>query len=138
MKPPIKFRLKEQLGSFALDINFDAPGRGVTALFGPSGSGKTTVLRCLAGLHHAQDASVTVGDEAWQVEGVFRPTHERAVGYVFQEASLFPHLDVRGNLRYALRRSGAPGDEAALEEALAAVRKMAQELTEQGKARGWA
>ena len=101
MKPPIKFRLKEQLGSFALDINFDAPGRGVTALFGPSGSGKTTVLRCLAGLHHAQDASVTVGDEAWQVEGVFRPTHERAVGYVFQEASLFPHLDVRGNLTFA-------------------------------------
>ena len=70
MKPPIKFRLQEQLGSFALDISFDAPGRGVTALFGPSGSGKTTVLRCLAGLHQAKEATVIVSDEPWQVDGL--------------------------------------------------------------------
>lgn len=101
MKTPMKFRLQEQLGAFQLDISFDAPGRGVTALFGPSGSGKTTVLRCLAGLHQAKEATVIVADEPWQVDGLFRPTHQRAIGYVFQEASLFPHLDVRGNLNFA-------------------------------------
>lgn len=115
MRPPIKFRLKEKLGSFELDISFDAPGRGVTALFGPSGSGKTTVLRCLAGLHQAKDASVIVADEPWQVEGLFRPTHERAIGYVFQEASLFPHLDVRGNLTFA-RVAQRKADDLALDE----------------------
>ncbi len=110
MKPPIKFRLQEQLGDFSLSIHFDAPGRGVTALFGPSGSGKTTVLRCMAGLHQAKDATVIVGEEPWQVDGLFRPTHERAIGYVFQEASLFAHLDVRGNLNFA--RIAMPKDDA--------------------------
>lgn len=96
------------LGSFRLDIGFRVPGTGVTALFGPSGSGKTTILRCIAGLHRLAGRCV-IGGECWQDDGAgtFRAPHERRVGYVFQEASLFPHLSVRGNLRYAARRAGA-------------------------------
>jgi len=88
---------------FEMDAGFMAPVRGVTALFGPSGSGKTTILRCLAGLEHAA-GQLRVHGELWQSETVFVPPHRRAVGYVFQEASLFPHLSVRENLLYGYRR----------------------------------
>ena len=94
------------LGSFPVDVAFEAPMRGVTALFGPSGCGKTTVLRCVAGLQRLT-GRLAVGDETWQDDaaGTFRKPHERPVGYVFQEASLFPHLSVRGNLLYGARRA---------------------------------
>jgi molybdate transport system ATP-binding protein len=90
-------------GGFALDLAFTAPARGVTALFGPSGSGKTTVLRCVAGLERAAGHCRFQG-EIWQQGRHFLPTHRRPLGYVFQEASLFPHLSVRGNLEYGWRR----------------------------------
>jgi molybdate transport system ATP-binding protein len=98
-------RFRGTLGAFALDVAFEAPMRGVTALFGPSGSGKTSVLRCLAGLQRLAVGQLAVGDEIWQATGVFRPPYERAIGYVFQEASLFPHLSVRRNLLYGHRRA---------------------------------
>ena len=79
--------------------------RGVTALFGASGCGKTTVLRCVAGLQTLRDGYLSIGDEVWQDGADFRPPHERSVGYVFQEASLFPHLSVRRNLLYGHRRA---------------------------------
>lgn len=88
---------------FELEADLVAPGRGVTALFGPSGSGKTTILRCLAGLEHSAGA-LCVNGEVWQSAAVFVPPHRRAMGYVFQEASLFPHLSVRENLLYGYRR----------------------------------
>ena len=88
---------------FELEADFVAPGRGVTALFGPSGSGKTTILRCLAGLEH-NVGELRVNGEVWQSAAVFVPPHRRAMGYVFQEASLFPHLSVRENLLYGYRR----------------------------------
>lgn len=88
---------------FELEADFVAPGRGVTALFGPSGSGKTTILRCLAGLEH-NIGELRVNGEVWQSAAVFVPPHRRAMGYVFQEASLFPHLSVRENLLYGYRR----------------------------------
>lgn len=95
-------------GGFALDATFEAPGSGVTALFGPSGSGKTSVLRAIAGLERFAGRCM-LGDEVWQGEGIFLPAHRRAVGYVFQEASLFPHLTVRKNLEFGLKRTqGAP------------------------------
>lgn len=101
------------LGSFTLDVAFDAPMRGVTALFGPSGSGKTTILRCMAGLQRLS-GKLTVGSETWQDDatGTFARPHERPIGYVFQEASLFPHLSVRRNLLYGARRSGTSGAKA--------------------------
>ncbi|HEX5756043.1 MAG TPA: molybdenum ABC transporter ATP-binding protein, partial [Arenimonas sp.] len=89
---------------FALDVELALPARGVSALFGPSGSGKTTVLRCLAGLERARGA-MRVGNEVWQDQARFLPTHRRPIGYVFQDAALFPHLSVLGNLRYGQRRS---------------------------------
>ena len=101
-------RLRLARAGFVLDVNLHLPGRGITVLFGPSGSGKTTLLRCVAGLERAgdaPDAHVTLGGVVWQdaASGVFVPTWQRALGYVFQEASLLEHLDVRQNLAFALR-----------------------------------
>jgi molybdate transport system ATP-binding protein len=104
----IRARFATAFTSFTLDVELDIPGRGVTVLFGHSGSGKTTILRCLAGLERARGALVVNG-ETWQDGRVFLPAHRRPIGYVFQEASLFAHLDVRGNLEYGYRRV-RPGD----------------------------
>lgn len=94
---------------FSLDVEFSLPGRGVSALFGHSGSGKTTCLRCIAGLEQAGSARLEVNGELWQnsASGLFVPTHRRALGYVFQEASLFPHLSVARNLDFGLQRVAA-------------------------------
>lgn len=89
---------------FMLEVELDLPGQGVTALFGHSGSGKTTLLRCIAGLEQAPGGRLVVDGEVWQGDGHWLPTHQRPIGYVFQEASLFPHLTVRDNLGYGLRR----------------------------------
>ena len=109
----ITARFRGALGAFALDIAFEAPMQGVTALFGPSGSGKTTVLRCVAGLQRLADGRLSIGGELWQDGSAFRPPWERAIGYVFQEASLFPHLSVRRNLLYGHRRALRGGAKAA-------------------------
>jgi molybdate transport system ATP-binding protein len=102
---PIVARFRGRLGSFVLDAAFEAPMRGVTALFGPSGCGKTTLLRCVAGLQALKDGYLSIGGEVWQDGAAFRPPYERSIGYVFQEASLFPHLSVRRNLLYGHRRA---------------------------------
>lgn len=99
-----KFKLYRP--GFALDVDMALPARGVTALFGHSGSGKTTVLRCIAGLERAKGGQLTFNGEVWQDGATWMPTHRRPLGYVFQEASLFPHLSVLGNLRYGLKRAG--------------------------------
>jgi len=75
--------------------------RGVTALFGPSGCGKTSILRAIAGLNRLE-GTVRIGAEIWQDKNLFLPPHSRAVGYVFQEPSLFPHLSVRDNLTFGM------------------------------------
>ncbi|WP_454845953.1 molybdenum ABC transporter ATP-binding protein [Pseudomonas farris] len=102
----IHTRLKLNYSGFSLDVDLQLPGRGVTALCGHSGSGKTTCLRCIAGLEQAEQGFIQVNDEVWQDsdKGIFVPPHKRALGYVFQEASLFPHLSVRANLEFGLRR----------------------------------
>ncbi|MGF6488378.1 molybdenum ABC transporter ATP-binding protein [Pseudomonas frederiksbergensis] len=102
----IHARLKLNYSGFSLDVDLQLPGRGVTALYGHSGSGKTTCLRCIAGLERAKQGFIQVNDEVWEDsdKGIFVPPHKRALGYVFQEASLFPHLSVRGNLEFGLKR----------------------------------
>lgn len=101
----IDTRFRGVVGAFKLDVEFRAPMRGITAIFGPSGSGKTLVLRCVAGLHR-MPGQLRIGGETWQDEnGLFREPYRRAVGYVFQEASLFPHLTVRKNLLYGRDRA---------------------------------
>ncbi len=112
----IQARFELQLGEFTLTLELDLPGRGVTVLFGPSGSGKTLLLRCIAGLERAR-GRLAVNGERWQDEGLFLPTHDRPLGYVFQEPSLFPHLTVHSNLEYGMRRASR-GNGAALEQAV--------------------
>ncbi len=99
----IEARFNLALGAFTLDLSLRLPGRGVTALFGHSGSGKTTALRCIAGLERA-DGYLHVNGEVWQDRTRFLPVHRRPIAYVFQEASLFPHLSVRRNLEYGFSR----------------------------------
>jgi molybdate transport system ATP-binding protein len=103
----IEARFVLGLGDFRLDAALECPASGVTALIGPSGSGKTTLLRCIAGLTRAPGRLLVRG-RVWQDESRFLPPHQRPVGYVFQEASLLPHLTVRGNLDYGYRRARPP------------------------------
>lgn len=105
---------------FRLDVELDLPGRGVSALFGHSGSGKTSCLRCFAGLDQPQEGYLRVADELWQdsASGYFLPAHKRAIGYVFQDANLFPHLTVKRNLEYGQRRIAAAERKVALDQAL--------------------
>ncbi len=91
---------------FALGVCHDFALDGITAIFGPSGCGKTTLLRSIAGLERGAIGRITHDAEVWQDErGTFVPPHRRGIGFVFQDARLFPHLRVEGNLRYADRRS---------------------------------
>jgi molybdate transport system ATP-binding protein len=103
----ITVRVVLDRGPFKLDVDLSLPGRGVSALFGPSGSGKSTILRILAGLERAAVGLIEVDGTPWQDTGrnLFLPPHQRGIGYVFQEANLFPHLSVRDNLLYGQRRS---------------------------------
>lgn len=101
----IRARFHLNRGDFQLDVDLDLPGQGVTALFGASGSGKTTLLRLIAGLDRAP-GRLEINGEVWQDDATrhFLPTHQRPLGYVFQEANLFPHLTARQNLEYGMKR----------------------------------
>lgn len=90
---------------FTLDVDVRIPGHGVTGIFGPSGCGKTTLLRCIAGLQQDARGSVGFNGEIWQNSDRFLPAWQRPVGYVFQDARLFPHMTVAGNLEYGRRRA---------------------------------
>lgn len=100
----ISARFNVDRGDFTLDVDLKLPSRGVTALFGRSGAGKTTVLRCIAGLERIDGGHVDFDGEVWQDGKHFVPTHQRSIGYVFQEANLFPHLTARKNMQYGLSR----------------------------------
>ena len=105
MKREIDAHFKASRGEFYLDARFTLPGQGVSALFGHSGSGKTTLLRCIAGLEPNVDGSLTVDGQCWQSSGsLFIPPHKRPIGYVFQEANLFAHLNVQQNITFGERR----------------------------------
>jgi len=106
----IKAKFALAFKGFELDVDIQVPARGVIALFGPSGSGKSTVLRCLAGLERAPQGLMRLAGTVWQDEnnGVFVPTHQRSLGYVFQEPRLFNHLTVRGNLEFGYKRTPVP------------------------------
>lgn len=112
----LQLRLQLSRADFHLSLDLVLPGSGITVLFGASGSGKTTVLRCVAGLERPQHALVKLGTDVWHddAHGVFVPTWQRNLGYVFQEASLFEHLNVRDNLNFGLKRSPKTGTPQAL------------------------
>ena len=100
----IEAGLRLRRGDFELEAEMSIPMTGVTALFGPSGCGKTTLLRAIAGLEAGAEGYLRVGDQVWQDVHGFLAPHRRSLGYVFQEASLFPHLSVKRNLAYGYRR----------------------------------
>ncbi len=109
----LSVRLRHQLPGFALDVDFEAPP-GLTVLFGRSGSGKTTIINAVAGLMRPDTGRIAVDGRVLCDEGVWLPPHRRRLGYVFQEARLFPHLTVRQNLlygRFFARRTGARLDD---------------------------
>ena len=93
--------IAHRLGSFALDASFEAKGP-LTAIFGASGSGKSSVVNVIAGLIKPQAARIVIGDEVLTdtARGIQTPAHRRRIGYVFQDARLFPHLSVRQNLGF--------------------------------------
>ncbi|MCI0510160.1 molybdate transport system ATP-binding protein [Chromohalobacter marismortui] len=97
----------QRLGDFTLDTSLAVPAEGVTALFGRSGSGKSSLIRLIAGLGMPEVGTIRLGD-TWLVDTRRRrwvPPHRRQLGVVFQEARLFPHYSVRGNLRYGMPRA---------------------------------
>jgi molybdate transport system ATP-binding protein len=98
---------KKQRGAFLLDAEFELPTPGVVALFGRSGCGKTTLVNVIAGLLTADLGRVALDDTVLldTERGVNVPPEKRRIGYVFQDARLFPHLRVEANLRYALKRA---------------------------------
>ena len=103
---PLTARFKLTYSEFNLAVDLQLPSTGVTVLFGPSGSGKTTLLRCIAGLEKAPTGYFEINGHCWQDSGhnQFVPTYQRNLGYVFQEANLFPHLTVTGNLQFGLKQ----------------------------------
>ena len=103
--------LKNYPGGPSIQARFelDLAGCAITVLFGPSGCGKTTLLRILSGLERPDGGSLGLDGEVWFQPGQrFKEAPERRVGHVFQEAALFPHLSVAGNVGYGLRSWPAP------------------------------
>lgn len=96
-----RFLLKRP--SFTLDIDLELPASGITVLHGPSGCGKTTILRCIAGLEKPDEGYLRVNGNVWQDERFFLPTYKRPIGYVFQEDSLFEHLNVLDNILFGCK-----------------------------------
>jgi len=107
-----------QQDKFSLDASLTGPMQGITAILGPSRCGKTTLLRAMAGLEPSASGFFSFGEEIWQDEKYFLPPHQRAIGYVFQEANLFPHLTVRGNLEYAFKRTPIAARRLAFDQAV--------------------
>jgi molybdate transport system ATP-binding protein len=102
--------IAKRRGAFALEVEFQAPTPGIVALFGRSGCGKTTLVEILAGLLEPDKGAVRLDELVLLDTAANRslPAEQRRIGYVFQDARLFPHLDVRGNLRYGQKRAAPP------------------------------
>jgi molybdate transport system ATP-binding protein len=101
MQPAISFRARQRRNDFLLDVAFEG-GSGITALFGPSGAGKTTVLNIIAGIQRPDSGRVAVSNHILvdTEADIFLPPHRRHVGFVFQDAQLFPHLTVEQNIKF--------------------------------------
>ncbi|MEQ8346709.1 MAG: molybdenum ABC transporter ATP-binding protein [Sneathiellaceae bacterium] len=104
----LQVALRHGFPGFDLDVAFDCPGSGVTALFGPSGAGKSSTVQAIAGLLRPREGRIVLeGEVLLDTEtGAFLPPQRRRIGYVFQDLRLFPHLSVQGNLLFGWRRTG--------------------------------
>ena len=99
--------VKKQLGTLPLEAHLDIPSQGVTALFGLSGSGKSSLINLVSGLINPDEGVIALNDRELfnSVENVCVPINQRNIGYVFQDARLFPHYTVNGNLRYGMKNT---------------------------------
>lgn len=106
----LKLNFTQRLGDFKLDINTDISTNGITALFGISGAGKTSLLNVIAGLTKPDKGQVIFNDTVFvdTLANTFIPTKKRNIGYVFQEPRLFPHLNVKQNLKFGMPRRMKP------------------------------
>lgn len=120
MQDTLELAVRVDHGNFSLDVDLHLPAEGVTAIFGPSGCGKTTLLRAVSGLARPRPGRVAVAGDVWQDDRarIWRPTHRRPLGLVFQDAALFEHLTVRGNLVFGRERVPAAERRVALEQAI--------------------
>jgi molybdate transport system ATP-binding protein len=109
----LRVDITKKLGDFTLEANFTSEGR-VTGLFGASGAGKTSLINMIAGLVKPDRGTIALDGEVLDdtAAGVHVPPYRRRIGYVFQDARLFPHLDVRANLDYGRRMNGLADDPA--------------------------
>ena len=104
---------------FRLQLKCKLPDNGITAIYGPSGSGKSTLLDCIAGLRQpGDDSSIQFQSDTWHDRTHNTPTWQRRIGYVFQDARLFPHLSVQQNLDYALARRRPKPDPISLDKVI--------------------
>jgi molybdate transport system ATP-binding protein len=103
----LKLDFTTRRGDFALTVDAELPGLGITGVFGRSGAGKSTLIDTIAGIARPDRGRVTLGERSFvDVERkVWTPIEQRRVGYVFQDAKLFPHLRVLANLRYGAQRA---------------------------------
>ena len=99
--------VKKQLGTLPLEAHLDIPSQGVTALFGLSGSGKSSLINLVSGLINPDEGVISLNDRELfnSAENVCVPINQRNIGYVFQDARLFPHYTVNGNLRYGMKNT---------------------------------
>jgi molybdate transport system ATP-binding protein len=116
----IEIAIQLQRSKFNLDIQLLLPGRGISVLFGPSGCGKTTLLRCVAGLEAQTRGLIRVGEQVWLSSdiGFNLAPHQRSLGYVFQEASLFEHLNVKQNIEFGVKRARHLNAQQVLDDAI--------------------
>jgi molybdate transport system ATP-binding protein len=123
LAPTLSVTTRIGFRNFSLDFSHVFRMTGVTALFGPSGAGKSTLLRILAGLEDGAAGRIEFDGEVWLDSEAGRsvPAHRRGVGYVFQDARLFTHLDVRQNLLFAHRRANDSGNGAEFTEVVEAL-----------------
>ncbi len=117
----LHLKIKMSRPVFEMNLDLQLPGLGITAIFGPSGSGKTTLLRAVAGLEKNQVGRIQIGSHVWQdtQQGIDLPTWQRPLGYVFQESSLLPHLNVTDNLNFGLKRAEKSSGNAQSDAAMA-------------------
>jgi molybdate transport system ATP-binding protein len=109
----LRVDVSKQLGDFSIEASFTSEGR-VTGLFGASGAGKTSLINMIAGLMRPDRGSIAIDNEVLDDTTLHThvPVHRRRIGYVFQDARLFPHLDIRHNLDYGRRMNRLPDDPA--------------------------
>ena len=117
----IEVDINQRLGAFELHAAFAAPGGGATVVFGPSGAGKSCLLAAIAGLRRPDRGRIAIGDDVLfdAARGIDVAAEDRRIGFVFQEARLFPHLGVRANLEYGRRRRRGAGAAAGFDDIVA-------------------